>query len=123
MPIKAFGYAVSSRAGHPHVRIEQRVYLELKAYFAGLSIHRKRAFLEEQFQRLSFEPYAPVRSQVHGILREVNRRRKAASFELLPASCVRVRRRIVRPFESAPSPKTKDVFSSPSLPQRTAQNA
>jgi len=100
IPIKLFDYAVSSRNGHPHVRIEQRRYLELKAWLVDLSVHRKRDWLEKEFHALAFEPYAPVRSQLHCILREVNRRRKAAQFELVPSTCLRTRRRIQSPFES-----------------------
>lgn len=100
VPIKMFGYAVSFRSGHPHVRIEQRRYLELKAYLGDLAVHRGRDWLEGQFRSLWFEPYAPVRSQLHCILRGVNRRRKLAQFDLLPSSCIRTRRRIVGPFEN-----------------------
>ena len=100
IPIKFCGYAVSYRNGHPHVRIEQQHYLELKAWFIDLSVHRKRDWLEKEFHSLAFEPYAPVRSQLHCILREVNRRRKAAQFELVPSSCLRTRRRIESPFKA-----------------------
>jgi hypothetical protein len=99
IPIKLFGYSVSYRNGHPHVRIEQERYLNLKAWFADVSVHRKRETLEEQFRSLWFEPYAPVRSQLHCILREVNRRRKVAQFEVVPSSCIRSRRKILSPFE------------------------
>jgi hypothetical protein len=98
MPIKAFGYSISFRSGHPHVRIEQQRYLELRAYFADLAVHRRREWLEAQFGRLRYEPYAPVRSQLHCILRDVNNRRKLGGFELLPSSCIRSRRRIIAPF-------------------------
>jgi hypothetical protein len=120
VPIKFAGYAISYRAGHPHVRIEQSRYLELKAYLADVAIHRKRERLEEQFRRLPFEPYAPVRSQVHSILREVNRRRGLAQFEAVPSSCIRVRRRIQSPFEqtlraSSNPPELASAVSSASL--------
>ncbi len=100
IPIKFFGYAVSYRGGHPHVRIEQERYLELKAWFGELAIHRKRETIERELQSLGYEPYAPVRSQLHCILREVNRKRKTAQFELVPRSCIRTRRQIVKPFTS-----------------------
>jgi hypothetical protein len=103
IPIKLFGYAVSYRAGHPHVRIEQSRYLDLKAYFSDLAVHRSVETLRREFGGLPFEPYAPVRSQLHCILREVNRGRKLAQFELLPSSCLRTRRRVVRPFGEAVS--------------------
>jgi hypothetical protein len=100
IPIKFGGYAVSYRSGHPHVRIEQRRYLELKAFLSDVATHRSKEWFEEQFKRLPFEPYAPIRGQLHGILREVNRRRETARFEGVPASAVRLRRRVVRPFAS-----------------------
>lgn len=98
IPIKLFGYSLSYRAGHPHVRIEQTQYLRLKSYLADVAVHRRREWLEEQFRLLSYEPYAPVRTQLHTILRAVNKRRKLAQYQLLSPSCIRCRRRIVRPF-------------------------
>jgi hypothetical protein len=98
VPIKFAGYAISYRSGHPHVRIEQRKYLELKAYLADLAIHRSREHLESTFRRLPFEPYAPVRGQLFCILREVNRRRQLARYEVVDARHIRVRRQVVGPF-------------------------
>jgi hypothetical protein len=99
MPIKFAGYSISYRSGHPHIRIEQRRYLELKAYLAGLASHRSKDSLEGEFRRLPFEPYAPVRGQLHTVLREVNRRREFAGYEQVSSSAVRVRRHVVSPFE------------------------
>lgn len=98
VPIKLFGYAISYRAGHPHVRIEQKRYLDLKSYFSEIAAHRSREALEQQLRSLRFEPYAPVRSQLHVILREINGKRKKSGFAPLPSSCLRTRRRIVKPF-------------------------
>lgn len=109
VPIKFGGYAVSYRSGHPHVRIEQRRYQELKAYLADLAVHRRKDWLENAFRRLPFEPYAPARGQVHCILREVNRRRQLAQFEAISASCVRSRRRVVRPFDEPEQKKANSV--------------
>src|SRR5438876_534642 len=55
VPIKFGGYAVSYRAGHPHVRIEQGRYLGIKAYLADIAIHRTKERLEEEFRWLPFE--------------------------------------------------------------------
>ena len=99
VPVKFAEYAISYRAGHPHVRIEQRQFLELKAWFSEAAVHRRRESLESEFRRLPFEPYAPVRSQLHAILRRVNQRRERAQFEPVSASAIRVRRRVVGPFE------------------------
>jgi hypothetical protein len=106
-PIKFGGYSVSYRSGHPHVRIEQRQYLELKAYFADVCLHRSREWLEKQLRYLPFEPYAPVRSQLLSIAREVNRRRALARYEAVPRSAIRTRRRVVPPFGDLPSMRNK----------------
>lgn len=119
IPIKLFGYSVSYRAGHPHVRIEQRRYLELKAYLGDLAVHRKREWLEGQFRSLWFEPYAPVRSQLYCVLRLVNERRKLAQFELLTFSCIRVRRRIVKPFGAPHCPLTNSDIDNEGAGQNT----
>jgi hypothetical protein len=99
VPIKFEGYAVSHRAGHPHVRIEQGRYLEFKAYVSELSVHRSKETLEKVFRSLRYEPYAPVRSQLFCILRAVNRRRKLAQYEPVSPACIRSRRQVVKPFE------------------------
>ena len=83
-PIKLYGYAISERDGHPHVRIEQRVP-RAEELLGG---HRGAPFEGVSGARtwtLPFEPYAPVRAQLHCVLREINRRRKVAgsSFSLL----------------------------------------
>lgn len=101
VPLKAFGYAVSYKAGHVHVRIERGEFKRLMAYFLELATHRKSETLVGEFSRLRFEPYAPVRRQLLQVWRAVNRARKTAGFELVPVECVRLRRRIVRPFEGA----------------------
>jgi hypothetical protein len=72
-------------------------------------IVERREWLEEQFRRLPFEPYAPVRSQLFGILREVNSRRGLARFEPVPSCCIRVRRCIVPPFEKLSEPGAPEI--------------
>jgi hypothetical protein len=99
-PIKLFGYAVSYRGGHAHVRIEQGQYAELKAFFLEAAARRPAAWLGRELGRLPFEPYAPVRGQLLGILRAVNRARDTAGLEAVPATCLRLRRRVYRPFEA-----------------------
>jgi hypothetical protein len=73
VPIKFGGYSIGYRSGHPHVRIEQWRYLELKAYFADLAVHRAKDGLETEFRR-PFEPPTPRAVSAHCVL-EVNRRR------------------------------------------------
>ena len=97
-PIRVGGYALSIRGGHVHVRIDLAVYRRLRAYLFDIAIHRKASALAAEFYGLPFEPYAPVRRQLLNMLRLVNKRRKAAGYELLPYSVLHLRRRIVRPF-------------------------
>jgi hypothetical protein len=115
-PVKFAGYAISYRGGHAHVRIERETYRELKAYFEDLAVHRSRETLEKAFRSLPFEPYAPVRGQLFAILRAVNRRRKVASYEPINWSCLRLRRRIWRPFEDVaegePAKPAGQIFAS-----------
>jgi hypothetical protein len=100
VPIKFGGYSISYRAGHPHVRIEESRFRELKAYFEHVAVHRTKEWLEVELTRLRFEPYAPVRSQLHTIIRAINRRRRLAQYELISSSCVCMRRRVLKPFEA-----------------------
>lgn len=101
VPIKFGGYAVSYRGGHACVRIAREQYNLLKAYFLELAVRRSAAALETLFHRLPFEPYAPIRGQLLGLLRAVNRARKVAGYEPVPTTCLRLRRRVVRPFVRA----------------------
>jgi hypothetical protein len=100
VPIKLFGYSVSSKNGHAVTRIEEGRYRELKAYFSEVATKRTAGALFEEFRCLGFEPWAGVRTQLLGLVKEVNRLRQAAGKAPLPYSTVRRFRRIVRPFES-----------------------
>jgi hypothetical protein len=98
VPIKFGGYAVSYRDGHASVRIEREQYKLLLAYFLDLATRRSSATLAAMLGRLPFEPYAPVRRQLLGLLRAVNRARKAVGHEPVPQTCLRFRRCVLRPF-------------------------
>ncbi len=103
IPIKVGGYAISYRKGpdgkfHSHVRIDQRAYNELKAYFLEMAVHRCAEKLINEFWLVPYEPYAPVRRQLFNILRAVNRVRKMAGYQTLPVEVVPLKRRIMKPF-------------------------
>jgi len=112
IPLKIGGYSISYRPGgrtrcgapdqksHAHVEIERRRYLELKAWFLELAVHRSVEKLSLAFYELPFEPYAPVRRQLLNILRAVNKARCKAGYRPVPAEVLPLRRRIVRPFET-----------------------
>lgn len=113
VPIKFGGYAVSYRAGHAHVRIERAEYLNLKAFFLDRASRRPRAVIEDDFRHLPYEPYAPVRSQLLCVLRAVNARRKAAGLDTISGDCLRLKRRIYRPFEERGSLPGREWFRHP----------
>lgn len=103
-PIRFAGYSIGYKRGvdrrwHVSVRIAPDEYLRLKSYLVGLAAHRSVENLIVEFQRIPFEPYAPIRRQLLNILRAVNRARKEAGFEPVPFSALRLRRRIVKPFK------------------------
>lgn len=110
VPIKVGGYAIGTADGHPRVQVEHEEYKRLKASFVDLSVRRSRESLEAELERLPFEPYAPVRRQLLVILRAVNRARSEAGYELASKSCLRLKRRIYRPFEP-PGGEPYDGFS------------
>ena len=97
--IKIGGYAIGHKGGHARVSIERGEYKRLKAYFLDLAVRRTAEKLEDEFRRLPYEPYAPVRVQLLCIHRAVNRARKVAGFEPVSKGCLRLNRRIYRPFE------------------------
>lgn len=98
-PIKYAGYSLSYRGGHPHVRIEQGEYNRLKAHLLEVGVHRRTELVSEELGRLPFEPYAPVRRQLLNIARALNRLRKVRGFAPIRFTALRLRRRIVMPFE------------------------
>ena len=61
--------------------------------------YRSADGLERAVHALPFEPYRPVRQQLLGVVRAVNRRRKLAGLPPITLGAVRWRRRVVRAFE------------------------
>lgn len=103
-PIVVGGYSVSYRQGcdrlwHVSVRMAPQEYRVLKERLLEVSTHLSVEDVIRQFDQVKFERYAPVRRQLLNILRAVNRERKLRGLELVPYSSIRLRRRIVRPFE------------------------
>lgn len=102
-PFKYGGYSISSKGGRVCVRIERDQYNVLKAALLELAPRRPAERLERMIATLPFEPYAPVRRQLLGLVRSVNAARKAAGLAPLGYDCVRMKRRIVRPFGDGPT--------------------
>lgn len=98
VPIKFKGYSISFRNGHSSVRIEREEYKQLKADLLDLALRRSIPGLMDEFARIRFVPYAPVRVQLLNIWRAVNQKRAAAGQAPVPIECVPWKRRIVKPF-------------------------
>lgn len=104
-PISFQGYSIGCRRArgggefHASVRINRERFAELKARFQDLAVRRTVEELYSDLHHLPYEPYAPVRCQLGGLLRFINRRRKLAALDLIPLSALRWRRAPVRPFE------------------------
>ncbi len=84
------------------VQVGRERYLDLKAYFLEVATRLPAAELGAAFYAVPFEPYAPVRVQLWNLLRWVNKARHAAGLERVPATVIRTKRRIVKPFEVLP---------------------
>jgi hypothetical protein len=104
-PIQCFGYSIGCYRGqgqtfHPSVRIERRLFSDLKAEFISAALKETVEDLISRFSCLPAEPYAPVRGQLRSILRAVNRKRKEGGLEGIPPKALRSRRKPVRVFGS-----------------------
>ncbi len=103
-PVHFRGYSIGCRKArgggvyHASVRLERGVCQQLKQRFEEAALRLPLAELVRQFQRLPYEPYAPVRDQLRGVLRAVNRRRQRAGLEPVPREALRRWRTPVRPF-------------------------
>lgn len=99
IPILFSGYSISSHNGSAHVEIEQQEYLALQSYFEERAGCCSASQLEHEIHRLPFACYGPVIKQLYGLVSAVNEKRKTAGLDLLSSSCVRLKRRIYRPFD------------------------
>jgi hypothetical protein len=120
-PLRAGGYSLTVRRGdflrkesaasaaapdnkrRVRVQIARERYLELKAHLLSLACHRSIENLTQEFWNIPFEPYAPVRKQLLNLLRQVNTKRQEAGYAKIPATVLRLKRRIVMPFGIAVS--------------------
>jgi hypothetical protein len=103
-PLRYGGYSLSHRfspvtkRSHAHVRIDRERYLEIRAYLAEIAMHRSVENLTQDFHRLPFAPFAPVRRQFLNLLRLVNKLRRIAGYERVPTSALRLRRKPVKVY-------------------------
>lgn len=104
-PVRVGGYSISlrrdgsarRRGEHRYrasVRLDSDTYLELRAYFEDLAVHRSRESLASEFWRTStkWQSYAPIYRQFRAVARRVNEMRQAAGFEPVPLAAIRMTR-------------------------------
>lgn len=111
IPIKFEGYSISYRRSgvtqkgeaspkwHAHVAIDRPTYKQLKTFLLDRATHRSVENLAIDFARIPYARYAPVRRQLLNLLRAVNDARARTGYESLPYSVLKLRRKIVKPFE------------------------
>lgn len=116
-PIKFEGYSISYRrsgitpAGggspkwHSCVRIDPQTYRQLKAFFLDRACRRSAEQIADDFARVPYARFAPVRRQLLNALRAVNDSRVKGGYEPVPIAGLRLRRLVVRPF-SQPGSET-----------------
>lgn len=111
VPIRFEWYSISYRRSgvtptgggppkwHASVRIDNEAYRDLQAFFLDRACHRSVENLASDFARVPFARYAPVRRQLLTLLKRVNAARARIGYEAVPTSALRLRRKIVRPFD------------------------
>lgn len=104
VPIKFAGYSIGCRRGrddrwHASVRIERNVHAELKSGIAEVGLRRGTEAASRELAQLAYETYAPVKRQLHEVVRAVRRVRRVAGLDTLRPEPLRWRRRrTVQPF-------------------------
>lgn len=111
-PIKFSGYSISYRRSgltpkggtapkwHSCVRIDNRNYRQLKALFLKQATHRSADNLSQEFARLPFSRFAPIRRQLLTLLRAINKARERAGYQTVPTTALNLRRKIIKPFDA-----------------------
>lgn len=104
-PLYCLGYSIGCRRGrdgkwHAFVRIAPDIYRDLRKRVADIAAHRTVSQLAGKLRALGYDAYAPVREQLHTVLRTINRRRRVAGLEPVPPEALRLRRRPVKPFDA-----------------------
>lgn len=101
IPIRYAGYSLSFRNKRASVRIAPDELARLKGHFLEMAAKRSTDALANEFKRVQFQVFAPIRTQLLIIWRSTNQLRQTAGLDPVPIDAVPWKRRIVRPFESA----------------------
>ncbi|MFO0840942.1 MAG: hypothetical protein U0797_00905 [Gemmataceae bacterium] len=98
IPVQFYGYSVSYKDGHPHVRIATPQYRVLVEDFLNAALTAQADLLAARFRALPFEPFGPVKLQLRRLLIRVNELRRAAGLQRVDRECLRTKRKPLRPF-------------------------
>jgi len=110
VPIRFHGYELSYRDGRVWVRIGEKALGAIRERLLRRAVRARVSELIAEFQSLPFEPYRSVRYQLFGLLREVNRRRKAAGLARVPEWAILARRPSYRVFTEREDEEAKDTI-------------
>ncbi len=111
VPIRFEGYSISYRRSgvspsgggppkwHASVRIDNETFRDLQAFFLERACRRSVENLSIDFGRIPYARYAPVRRQLLTLLKRANAARARVGYDPVPTAALRLRRKIVRPFD------------------------
>jgi hypothetical protein len=106
----SIGFVENHGKGHPSVRIAREQFAHLKEHYSRIAVHQSAQSLLSDLEKLPYQRFAPVRSQILLLLRIVNRAREKAGLS-----------RIVVPQERLKRYSTH-VFRQGSVPQNDHNN-
>lgn len=94
-----YGYSIAHRNGRASVRIHEEQYRMLVEYFRQNAIGWPVSRLAAEIDGLPFERFAPVRRQLIGLIRTVNRERAAWGLDGISYTDIRLAPRSIPVFE------------------------
>lgn len=97
-PLKFYGYSVSIKGGHCVVRISKEQIKLLRASFQSVSLKKQADELGKAINALPFERYRGVIRQLFQLVKAVNDVRSPAGLPKVKKSCIRAKRRVLKPF-------------------------
>ena len=81
------------RTWHAHVRLDKATYKSLKAYFLEIACRKSQASLTNEFNRIPYDRYAPIRRQILLIHRAVNEARAFKGLAIVPSEDLQLGRK------------------------------
>ncbi|MCB0325604.1 MAG: hypothetical protein KDD69_18610 [Bdellovibrionales bacterium] len=95
------------------VEIERRTYKRLRAYFLNIAGQHSVEHLARELQAIPYQPYAPIRQQLLGLVRDINVvRRVAGRKDEVPYEALNLKRLQIQPFVSSGSVERDEAANS-----------